>query len=69
MEIFYLFPFPASFGHPLTSIATKGICGMSVVKDWEELKKFNLAQLQGDREEKGTSKAEADQKAEKGRVT
>jgi len=24
----------------------QGICGMSVVKDWETLKKFNLAQLQ-----------------------
>ena len=31
----------ASFSRVLQSI-----CGMSVVKDWETLKKFNLAQLQ-----------------------
>lgn len=25
----------------------QNICGMSVVKDWEKLKRFNLAQIQG----------------------
>ncbi|KAF8469021.1 hypothetical protein BDZ91DRAFT_721589 [Kalaharituber pfeilii] len=27
----------------------KNVCGMSVVKDWEKLKRFNLAQIQDDR--------------------
>lgn len=27
-------------------IGVQNICGMSVVKDWEKLKRFNLAQLQ-----------------------
>jgi len=38
----------------------QGICGMSVVKDWETLKKFNLAQLQEvktDKKQGGGSKS------------